>query len=137
MNSRIRRPAQVAAVITVLAVAAVAIVLSASSNKAKPAKPAPQTAPPELTATVSGPGQVTLSFNGHAVTHLRRGLYTVLVRVDSSDAGFHLSGPGVDHRTGTRFVGLALWGVHFVRGTYHYTDDRSGSGSMTHVVTVY
>jgi len=135
MKSRISRPAQIAAVITVLVVAASAVVLSQTTNNN--AKPARQTAPPKLTATVSGPGEVTLSSDGHDVTHLQPGVYTVLVRVDSSAAGFHLTGPGVDHRTSAHFVGLALWGVHFVRGTYRYTDDRSGGGSTAHVLSVY
>jgi hypothetical protein len=134
VNSRISRPVGVAAGITVVVVAVVvAVLLSGTSNKPKP-KSVSQAVPPKLTATVSGRGQVTLSSDGRAVTRLRRGLYTVLVRVDSSDAGFRLTGPGVDHRTGPHFVGLALWGVHFVRGTYRYTDDR---GSTGHVVSVY
>jgi hypothetical protein len=135
MKSRISRRAQLVALLTVLAVAIAAVVLSETTKKSEPTR---LSTPPELTATVNGPGQVALTSNGHPVTRLHSGVYTVLVTVDSSNADFHLTGPGVDHTTGAHFVGLALWGVHFVKGTYSYTDNRSASARMTtHVISVY
>jgi hypothetical protein len=86
-------------------------------------------------ATVNPSGAVTLTTSsGHAVTRLRSGRYTLLVSVNSSAAGFRLSGPGVEHSTSAQFTGLAVWGVHFLRGTYRY---RSSRGGAAHVISVY
>jgi hypothetical protein len=95
------------------------------------------TVPPKLMAMVSASGRVALTDrNGQAVTRLRRGWYTLLVRVDSSRADFHVSGPGLHRTTRAHFTGEALWGIRLLKGTYRYYSDRSVRAT-THFVSVY
>jgi hypothetical protein len=125
------------AALLALAVAVTALALSGSTNKrADTGRAAP---PGKLIATVTASGQVTVTTpSGGAVTQIRSGRYTVLVRVNSPEAGFRLSGPGVQHATSTHFTGLAVWGVRFVKGTYHYASDRgAGAHAMAHLISVH
>jgi hypothetical protein len=60
-----------------------------------------------------------------------------MVSVNASNADFHLTGPTVQ-RTASAFGSVSIWGVHFVKGTYRYMNDRSGSArTSTHVISVY
>jgi hypothetical protein len=91
-----------------------------------------------LTATVTPTGQVTAlsTPGGRTVTRLRSGWYSVRIAVDSLKANFDLVGPNL-HRTSTpRSMDLAIWGVHFVRGTYRYLNDEN-PGATTHAISVY
>jgi hypothetical protein len=142
INSNIRCAAPFVALGTVLAVGVAA--LAACGTSTTPQKPAPQkpartTTPPRmLTATVSALGEVTLTAsNGHAVTRLPSGRYTVLVTVNSSNADFHLTGPTVQRTTGAHFVGIAIWGVDLIKGTYRYENNRSGAHTSAHLISVY
>jgi hypothetical protein len=74
--------------------------------------------------------------NGHTVTRLRSGWYTLLVRVTSSAADFHLSGPAVHRVTLAHFTGEALWGIRLLRGKYRYYSDHNVRAT-THVISVY
>jgi hypothetical protein len=135
MKPAVSRSASCVASVRLFAVAAVAI--GACAMATAPADARGPTAPPKLTATVGASGQVGLTDrNGHAVTRLRRGWYTLLVRVNSGRADFRLSGPGVNRATRTHFTGEALWGIHFLRGTYRYYNDHSVRAA-TRVVSVY
>jgi plastocyanin len=82
-------------------------------------------APParrRLTATV-GPGRsITL-----APRRVPAGPATIVVRDRSARDNFHLSGPGVDRRTGLRFRGGATWRVELTSGTYVYRSDARAS----------
>ncbi len=123
-----------------LLVAAVAVGVLALSGSTKKGPDTVRAAPAgKLMATVSASGRVTLTTpNGDAVTHLRNGRYEVLVTVSSPEAGFRLSGPGVQHTTSAGFTGLAIWGVRFVKGTYRYESRRGAVGRATaHVISVY
>jgi hypothetical protein len=71
------------------------------------------------------------------VTRLQSGLYTVLVRVNSTHADFHLIGPSVDSTTTQGVPGVTLLGVHLFKGTYRYMNDHGPRGATTHVLTVY
>jgi hypothetical protein len=80
-----------------------------------------RSAPPKLRATVNLQGRVTLKdAAGTVVKRLRPGWYTIIVTVDSRGTNFQLAGPGVTKTTPKGFVGVALWGVHFAKGTYTY-----------------
>ena len=139
MNLRTGRLALSSGLATVLAVAAAAV-LAACGSASKPEHARKKTtAPGELTATVSASGQVTLtSPSGAAVARLPSGRYTLQVTVNSSTADFNLTGPALHQATTPHFVGIALWGVDFVNGTYHYGNDSSASGrAATHAFTVY
>jgi hypothetical protein len=92
--------------------------------------------PAKLTATVSANGQVTLrSANGHTITRLRHGWYTVTVSVASRNADFHLTGPGTRKVTRAHFDGIVIWGVDFRKGQYRYMNDHKSRAS--HTLTVY
>jgi len=133
MKASIARRLRLVAVLAVLGVGVAAVLLSGVTKKSGPAH---QSNPPELMATVAASGEVTLTLKGRPVTRLHSGVYTVLVRVSSSTAGFRLTGPGVDHTTRAHFVGLALFGVRFVTGTYSYASN-GGAHTIAHAISVY
>jgi hypothetical protein len=92
----------------------------------------------KLLATVSATGsEATLTDSGgHTLTRLRRGWYTVFVTVNAAGADFHLTGPNVDSATKAKIPGVALWGIHFLKGTYRYMNDHDRRAT-THAVSVY
>jgi hypothetical protein len=122
-----------------LAIAAAAGCGSGGGTSQQAARKA-QAPPPtnKLLATVSTTGsQVTLTdSNDRAVTRLRSGWYTIFVTVNAKGADFHLTGPSVDSATKANVPGVALWGFHFLKGTYRYMNDRDASAT-THVLSVY
>jgi hypothetical protein len=61
--------------------------------------------------------------NGALVTNLEPGTYEIEVNDLSADSSFHLTGPGVDIKTGVEFVGQTTWTVTFTDGTYLYHCD--------------
>jgi hypothetical protein len=52
---------------------------------------------------------------------------TVVVRDRSARDSFHLTGRGLDRRTGIGFRGTATWRVELRPGTYVYRSDARGS----------
>lgn len=78
-----------------------------------------------LTATV-GPG-FTISLKtrtGAAVRSVKAGTYTIVVRDRSTIHNFHLSGLGVNKKTGVTFRGTVTWRVTFRKGkTYRFVCD--------------
>jgi hypothetical protein len=97
-----------------------------------PASPPPPPAPPparagRLIATV-GPGDAisVRTPAGRAARTVRAGLYTVAVNDRSRAQNFHLSGPGVNRKTGVAFRGKVVWRVRFRKGgTYRFASDPS------------
>jgi hypothetical protein len=136
MSAKINRLSLLLAFVVVLALGAAGVVLFGASKKAKPG--ANRTPPPRLIATVTASGQLTLTTaNGQAVTVLPSGWYTVHVRVNSGNAAFCLTGPTVRYATRTHFIGEAILGVHFIKGTYRYESAcGDGSHATTHVIPV-
>jgi hypothetical protein len=61
--------------------------------------------------------------NGTLVTNLSPGGKTIVVRDRASNHNFHLTGPGVDKKTGLAFQGRRTWSVQFSPGTYRYICD--------------
>jgi hypothetical protein len=49
---------------------------------------------------------------------------TITVSDRSKTDNFHLSGPGVNKKTGVRTRGSATWNVSLVPGTYTYRSDK-------------
>lgn len=146
------RPASYTPARTILAIAGAAAALAAggcggvsgaakqaAAPKAAASKTAEEPAPTnKLLATVSTTGrEVTLTDSGgRAITHLRSGWYTIFVTVNTTGADFHLTGPSVDSATKAKISGVALWGIHFLKGTYRYMNDRDARVT-THVLSVY
>jgi plastocyanin len=98
------------ALVTLLAVAFVAV----SSASA---------ATPTLNAT-DGPGfTISLKKGGKKVTSLKAGKYKIVVKDLSDLHNFHLTGPGVNKKTGVGPKGTFTWTVTLKKGTYKYICD--------------
>jgi hypothetical protein len=92
--------------------------------------------PPRLDAVLSSSGEVTVTnSSGKPVTHLASGHYTLTVSVESANGDFHLQGPLIGRKTRPHFTGVVLWGVHLIKGTYHYLNDYAGHPKV-HTITV-
>jgi hypothetical protein len=78
-----------------------------------------------LTAYISdGPDHIWLKdASGAIVTYLPPGTYTIEVTDTSSVGNFHLTGPGVDLKTGLGEVENVTWTVTFTEGRYHFQCD--------------
>jgi plastocyanin len=92
---------------------------------APPPKPAPKPkAATKLVASV-GPGQ-TISLrrpSGALVRSLPSGRYAIAVHDRAAFHDFHLTGPGVNKKTGVPFVGTVTWLVTLKKGAYRYQCD--------------
>jgi hypothetical protein len=91
-----------------------------------PPPPPPAGGPRRLSGSV-GPGSaITLKSGARKVSRLAAGTYRVTVRDRTVRDNFHLTGPGVNRRTGVRFRGTASWTVRFRRGSaYRYVSDAN------------
>jgi hypothetical protein len=92
--------------------------------------PPPPPAPPaiRLNATV-GPG-ATISLRTVAGTRprsLKAGSYVITVRDRTKLHNFHLSGAGVNRKTGVAQVATVVWRVTLKRGTLVFYSDRSAT----------
>jgi len=79
--------------------------------------PPPPAAPQKLSGSV-GPG-AKISFGRSA----KAGKATITIRDRSAADNFHLTGPGVNKKTGVRFKGTVTWSVTFQQGTYTFRSD--------------
>ena len=80
-------------------------------------------APVKLSASV-GPGfTISLKKGSTKVTKLKAGKYTISVADKSNIHNFHLTGPGVNKKTGVGFTGTAKWTVTLKKGTYKFLCD--------------
>ena len=93
---------------------------------------------PALTGTVGTGDSFTISLagpDGHAVTNLDPGTYTLLVHDRSDIHNFHLFGPGgVDVSTDIGTVGDKTFTVDLVAGKYTYVCDAHPSMKGTFTV---
>ena len=80
-------------------------------------------APVKLSAVV-GPGfNISLKKGSAKVTKLKPGKYTIVVVDNSNIHNFHLSGPGVNKKTGVGSTGTTTWTVTLKKGTYKFVCD--------------
>jgi hypothetical protein len=78
-----------------------------------------------LTGAVGPRRTISLkSAAGARVTSVATGLFRITVRDRSRADNFHLSGPGVDKKTGVGFRGAVRWIVELSAGRYVYKSDR-------------
>ena len=78
---------------------------------------------PTLKAT-DGPGfTITLKKGTTKVTKLKAGTYKIVVRDLSNIHNFHLTGPGINKKTGVGPKGTFTWTVTLKKGTYKYVCD--------------
>ncbi len=108
-----------------VAIAAVAALL---------AVPAALAGTPTLNGT-DGPGfTITLTQGGKKVSKLKAGTYVFKIADKSNIHNFHLTGPGVNKKTGVGFKGTTTWKLTLKKGTYKYVCDPHASfmhGSFT------
>jgi plastocyanin len=98
------------AVLTLLAVALVAVASASAAT-------------PTLNAS-DGPGfTISLKKGGKKVTLLKAGKYKIVVKDLSNIHNFHLTGPGVNKKTGVGPKGTFTWTVTLKKGTYKYICD--------------
>jgi hypothetical protein len=89
------------------------------SSRPPPPPPPPQPPPvPVLKAGVTGAGRAYV-----AKRSVRAGRYRLAVQDGSRRANFHVTGNGVNRRTGVRFTGRKTWTVLLVRGSYRFGSD--------------
>ncbi len=98
------------------------------------AVPSALAATPKLVGA-DGPGfTITLTQGGKKVSKLKAGTYSITIHDKSNIHNFHLTGPGVDKKTGVGFVGSTTWKVTLKKGTYKYVCDPHATimhGSFT------
>lgn len=82
------------------------------------------TAAPVKLSAVVGPGfNISLDKGSKKVTKLKPGKYTIVVADKSNIHNFHLTGPGVNKKTGVGATGITTWTVTLKKGTYKYVCD--------------
>ena len=93
---------------------------------APPPPPLPPAKAGRLNAVV-GPGStIALRTSGGArVRTLKRGVYLIAVRDLSKRQNFHLSGAGINRKTGVAQTGTLTWRVTLKAGTLRYVSDAS------------
>lgn len=80
-----------------------------------------------LNGTV-GPGfTITLTQAGKKVTTLKPGTYTFVIADKASIHDFHLTGPGLNKKTGVGFIGTQTWKLTLKKGTYRFMCDPHAS----------
>lgn len=94
-----------------------------------PPPPAPRPAAPrKLTATV-GPGE-TIALrtpSGAQVRSLKAGRYSITVRDRTAKHNFHVSGAGVNRRTGVAQVATVTWTLTLKKGTLRFFSDAAAA----------
>ena len=85
----------------------------------------PVTTTPKLYGTVGPARSITLGrAAGKRTASVAAGKYVVIVRDRSKTDSFHLSGPGVNRKTGRAFTGSASWTVRLKSASaYRYWSD--------------
>lgn len=85
-----------------------------------PAPPPAGSTASALVATVGPSFAISLkTASGARVRSLKAGRYAITVRDRSRSHDFHLSGRGVDRKTGVAFKGTARWNVTFRKGSVY------------------
>ena len=98
-----------------LAAAAVAVAIVASAEA--------RSSSTRLVGTV-GPGYtITLKKGTTKVTKLKAGKYKIVIRDLSNLHDFHLTGPGVNKKTGVTAKGTFTWTVTLKKGAYKFICD--------------
>jgi hypothetical protein len=106
-----------------------------SVGTARLPSPAPTPAPTRLSGRVGPGARITLTnAAGRRATQVKAGRYRITVRDVSRTENFHLTGPGLNRKTGVRFRGSTTWTVTLKAGRYVYRSDRSKK--LRGVVTV-
>jgi hypothetical protein len=87
--------------------------------------PTPAPAPTRLSGRVAASRITLTNAAGSRATRVKAGRYRITVRDVSRAQNFHLTGPGVNRKTGVSFRGTVTWTVSLKAGRYVYRSDRS------------
>jgi plastocyanin len=99
--------------LALVALVAAALVVVASASAATP-----------TLNGADGPGfTITLKKAGKKVTSVKAGRYKIVIKDMSNIHNFHLTGPGVNKKTGVGAKGTFTWTVTLKKGTYKYVCD--------------
>jgi len=101
---------------------------SVTSTSTTPPPPPPAPKPKKLVATV-GPGYA-ISLRtpaGAKVATLKAGRYAITVRDRSASHDFHLTGVGLNKKTGVAFTGTVTWTVTLRKGLLKFRCDPHAS----------
>jgi len=82
-------------------------------------------APVKLTGKVGPKKTISLKKGVSAVKSLVAGRYKIVVSDATKADNFHLSGPGVNKKTGVKFKGGATWMLTFKKGKYTFRSDAT------------
>jgi len=80
-------------------------------------------APVRLSAVVGPAFNISVKKGLKKATTLKAGKYTIVVADKSSIHNFHLTGPGVNKKTGVGSTGTTKWTVTLKKGTYKFVCD--------------
>jgi hypothetical protein len=89
------------------------------------AAPPPPPAPKKLTARVGPKKTISLKKGVSAVKSLVAGRYKIVVSDATKADNFHLSGPGVNKKTGVKTKSGATWLVTLKPGKYTFRSDAT------------
>jgi plastocyanin len=89
------------------------------------AAPPPPPAPTKLTGKVGPKKAISLKKGASSVKSLAAGKYKVVVSDLTKTDNFHLSGPGVNKKTGVKFKGSTSWTLTLKRGKYIFRSDAT------------
>ena len=89
------------------------------------AAPPPPPAPKKLTARVGPKKTISLKKGASVVKSLLAGRYKILVSDATKADNFHLSGPGVNRKTGVKTKSSATWNVTLKPGKYTFRSDAT------------
>jgi plastocyanin len=82
-------------------------------------------APVKLTGKVGPRKTISLKKGASAVKSLIAGRYKIAVSDATKADNFHLSGPGVNKRTGVKFKGTTSWTLRLKPGKYTFRSDAT------------
>jgi plastocyanin len=82
-------------------------------------------APVKLTGKVGPKKAISLKKGTAAVKSVLAGRYKVVVTDATKADNFHLTGPGVNKKTGVKFKGGATWALTFKKGKYTFRSDAT------------
>jgi plastocyanin len=85
----------------------------------------PPPAPVKLTGKVGPKKAISLKKGASTVKALVAGRYKVVVSDVTKADNFHLTGPGVNKKTGVKFKGGATWALTFKKGKYTFRSDAT------------
>jgi plastocyanin len=92
---------------------------------AVPPPPPPPPAATKLTGKVGPKKAISLKKGSSTVKSLAAGKYKVVVSDLTKTDNFHLSGPGVNKKTGVKSKGTASWTLSLKRGKYTFRSDAT------------